>query len=152
MPSKAEMEVLHDEYLNSIKRNLRLIADNLPGTKPPPKRSLFNPKNIEMCAEQGLSMESAAGIFGHATVAIIHNPEMLEAYKRGRSKAGSLIRASLMDDALNKDILQAKLHLDKVLNKEDNTQQVNLTVTKSPLENIPTEQLLEFDSGEDPSN
>jgi hypothetical protein len=37
----------------------------------------------------------------------------------------------------------AKMHLDKVFNKEDNATNVNLNVKTSPLDSVPTEELLE---------
>jgi transcriptional regulator with XRE-family HTH domain len=150
MPStKQVLELYQNDYVNSIKRNLAVVGEEL---KARHKKKLLSPTTVELFAQHGLSIKSIANLLGTQSITIQNDPEMLAAFEKGRANIGSVVRAAIIDDALNKDLLTAKLYLDKVFNKEDHVQEVNLNISQTPLENIPTEQLLEFDDGTDPSN
>lgn len=150
MPTtKQEIELYHDDYVESIKRNMAIIGKEL--KSPIPRRSLLRPEVVEQLAKHGLSVKTIATLLGSHATMISQEPELLAAFEKGRSDIGSRVRAAIIDDALNKDSLTAKLHLDKVFNKDDHVQQVDLNVTQSPLENVSDATLLEIDV-EDPSN
>jgi len=143
MPTtKQELEIYHEDYVNSVKRNLHLIGEHL---KHPTKRAMFTPEAIEILASHGLAIKTIASMFGHLSTTITNDPEYLAAFEKGRSQIASKIRASLVEDALNKDLISAKLYLDKIYNKDEQTQEINLNVSQRPLENVTDEQLLQID-------
>lgn len=146
MPTtKQELEIYHADYINSVKRNLAKIGENL---KVPTKKSFFTPESVEKLASHGIGAKAIASIFGEISTAVTQDPKMMAAYEKGRSNIGSIIRASIIDEALNKDSLTAKLHLDKVFNKDDHSQDINLSVTQSPLEKVSDAALLEINLDE----
>lgn len=149
MPTtKQIIELYQDDYVNSIKRNMDVIAQELKNQVK--KKNFLTPANVELLASHGLGLKIISNMYGENTTDISNSPELMAAYERGRALIGSHVRASLVDDALNKDILQAKLHLDKVFNKEEYTQDINLTVTQSPLKDVTNEQLLQIDLDDNP--
>jgi hypothetical protein len=142
MPStKQILEIYQDSYVDSIKRNMEVIAQELSKKK----KDYLTPTNVEKLASHGLGIKVIASLYGEVSTDITQDPILMLAYEKGRSNIASQVRASIIDDALNKDSLTAKLHLDKVFNKEDHTQDINLTVSQRPLENISDEQLLQID-------
>ena len=143
MPTtKQILEIYHDDYVNSIKRNIDIIGKELAS---PQKKSFFTPAVVETLASHGLGMKVIAAMYGGLSMTISQDPIMLAAFEKGRANIASRVRASLVDDALNNDMPYAKMHLDKVLNKEDHVQQIDLNVTQNPLETVSDEQLLEID-------
>lgn len=150
MPTtKQELEIYHDDYIQSVKKNLSVIGKCLSQYG---QQRFFNEAAIELMAEHGLTLKVIASLHGKLCTDISGDPVLMAAYEKGRSNIAARIRASLLNDALNKDLPYAKLHLDKVLNKEDTAQNVNLNITQTPLENVSTEELLNLDDGTDPSN
>jgi len=117
-----------------------------------PPRQAVTPEMVETMAYEGLSSSVICGILGVQYSYITDRPELLAAFAKGRSTIGSKIRASLIEDALENNLLPAKIYLDKIYGGDVEQKNIAVTVTQPPLENIPTEQLLEFDDGEDSSN
>jgi hypothetical protein len=152
MPSKEELVLLHDEYIQSIKNNIAKIGEALSTGPAPSKKSLFTPEAVEILAAHGLGIGNIAGLYAQSSAEISRNPVMLAAFERGQAKISSIVRASIVDDAINKDLPYAKLHLDKVFNKDDNSQNINLNVTQTPLQNITDDQLLSIDLDEPTKN
>ena len=145
MPTtKQELEIFHEDYLNSIKNNIRIIGKELAQ-----KRNMATPDNIALLAAQGLTRVAVAKILGCRSTLITEDPELEEAFLRGRVEVASNIRASIVDDALNKDMPYAKTHLDKLLNHETVVQKIDLNVTTNPAEAVSTEKLLEIDLDDD---
>lgn len=131
-----------ESYKDTIKRNLAVISAELKGTH----NLLLEPRVVYDLAASGIHKQKICALFGCAAHYIDEDENLLAVYNQGRASIGTTIRASILDDALHKDILQAKIHLDKIYNKEDSSvQQVDVTVTQNPLENISTEELLSID-------
>ncbi len=128
--------------MDTIKRNLAVISQQLQI-----RHSLeLEPKVVYELACSGIHKRKICDLYRCDHNYIDEDPSLLASYNQGRANIGSTIRASILNDALDKDILQAKIHLDKIYNKEDSSvQQVDVTVTQNPLENISTEELLSID-------
>jgi hypothetical protein len=67
----------------------------------------------------------------------------LAAHREGRSECGSRIRAAIVEHAMNGS-LDAQKYLDRIMGGDVDTQNVNLNVSQRPLENVPTENLIEI--------
>jgi hypothetical protein len=129
---------IDQSYKDLIKRNLAIIAQELTNQH----HLVLQPRVIYDLAVLGLSQQSICRLYKMGDHTIEDNPELLYEYNRGRAKVGTKVRSAIMDNALEKDNLTAQIYLDKIYNKEDNVQQIDVTVTAKPLENISTEQLL----------
>ena len=115
-----------------------------------PKRFL-TPDIVEKMASQGLSKSVIAGLCSSTWAAVSEDPKLEEAFNRGRSEIGQRVRTALIEDALEKDLLPAKIYLDKIYGGDVEQKNLNVSITARPLENIPTETLLEFDDDQDQS-
>jgi len=144
---------IEQSYRDTIKRNLAIISQELGNQH----HLILQPSAIYDMAKAGLSMQSICRLYRIDTNTLTDDLNLRREFDRGRAAIGSQVRASLVDDALNKDMPYAKIHLDKILNKEDNVQQIDVTVTSKPLETINTEDLLNIiftddSDGHDTSN
>lgn len=137
----------NQSYKDLLKRNLEVIALELKNQN----NLMLEPRVVYDMAVAGLSERTICRLYRMDNKTIVDNPELLYEYNRGRAHIGSQVRTALVDDALNKDLPYAKIHLDKIYNKEDNVQQIDVTVAQKPLENISTEQLLSLDFDDDKS-
>lgn len=141
MRNKDIKQVLESRVTTSnkpISNNLQVILDNLT-TKP---QLECTADNIEFLASKGVSANVICGLFQKSKTYIYDNPEMLEAFNRGRSNVASRIRAKIVDEALENNSMQAAIYLDKVMGGDTTTENVNVTVSQQPLKDISTEDLL----------
>jgi hypothetical protein len=105
----------------------------------------------------GVSLSNVAAIFDLSLEKFSSNQDWYESWARGRAECGAKVRASIVDDALEKDILMAKIHLDKVLSGDkigDNTY-VQVNVSNNNLDQVSTDELLNVafkEKDEDSSN
>jgi len=91
----------------------------------------------------GVSMQNAADLFGISREKFSSNLDWLENWQRGRAECGAQIRASIVEDALEKDNLMAKIYIDKILggDKESPTALIQVNVN-SELGQVSTDDLL----------
>jgi hypothetical protein len=147
-PKKEHMDKeIEQSYKDNLKRNLAVIAQELENQH----HLILEPRVVYDMAVAGLSERTICRLYRMDNNTILDNPELLYEYNRGRAQIGSQVRTSIVDDALNKDLPYAKIHLDKIYNKEDSVQQIDVNVTQKPLENISTEQLLSIEVDDDKS-
>lgn len=92
----------------------------------------------------GVSLANAADLFEISQDKFCSNPDWITNWQRGRAECGSRIRASIVDDALEKDNLMAKIYIDKILggDKQEQTM-VQVNVNTNNLKEISTDDLLE---------
>lgn len=141
MRNKDIKQVLETRVQNGsapASKNLQVILDNLK-TKP---QLECTAENIEFLASKGVSANNICGLFQKSKTYIYENPEMLDAFNRGRSNVASRVRAKIVDAALEENSMQAAIYLDKVMGGDTTTENVNLTITQQPLKDISTEDLL----------
>jgi aromatic ring-opening dioxygenase LigB subunit len=70
-----------------------------------------------------------------------HKDEVyMAAYNRGVSELGAMVRARMVDEALDNGNFQALMYLDKKFGGDDNPQE--LVITHRPLESADTNELL----------
>lgn len=108
----------------------------------PPAR-IPDPEILYKLGRCGVSMANAADIFGISREKFSSNEDWLLNWQRGRAECGALIRASIVEDALDKDILMAKIYVDKIMggDKENATTLVQVNVNTG-LGEVSTEDLL----------
>lgn len=128
-------------YMDIINRNLAVISQELSI-----RHSLeLEPKVVYEFACLGISKFKICDLYHCDHNYIDEDPALLAVYNQGRANIGTKVRSSIIVDALDKDILQAKIHLDKIYNKEDaSVHQVDVTVNQRPLEEIDTNNLIEI--------
>lgn len=83
------------------------------------KQSLMTPEVVEELASYGVSMKNIANLFRQDFRDVFADSELKYAFENGRAQVGAKVRASIVDDALEKDNFQAKVHLDKVFHREE---------------------------------
>jgi hypothetical protein len=110
-----------------------------------PMKEHLTPDKVEEMAATGMSQWTICSLFECQFSTISDTPDLLAAFNKGRAQVGQRIRSELVKDALENNIVPVKLYLDKIYSKEDDTKKVELSVSERPLENVPTEQLLEID-------
>lgn len=93
----------------------------------------------------GVSMANAADLFGISKEKFSSNADWLANWQRGRAECGSRIRASIVEDALEKDNLMAKIYIDKLIggDKESATALVQVNIGNQELSQVSTDDLLE---------
>lgn len=121
-------------------RNMDVIKRALTAVK-----DLLTPERVEVMAMEGMSQWTICGLYECGVNTINETPELLEAFNKGRANIAKQLRSGLINDALVDNNIGVKLYLDKIYSKEDDTKKVELSVSSRPLENVPTEQLLEID-------
>lgn len=102
----------------------------------------------------GVSLKNAADIFSISEDKFYSNPDWLENWQKGRAELSSRVRAAIVDQALEQNVLNAMIYLDKIIGGDSPADQLNVTVTNvSNLENVSTEDLLDvmYRDGKDPS-
>ncbi len=124
-------------------RNLEVIKQALS-----PLKELLTPERVEELASDGISSVVICHLHKCASGYIDNDPILRAAFDKGRGGIAQKIRTSLIEDALVGNSLPAKIHLDKILSKEDATR-VEVTVKTNPAEEVPIEVLLEYDVRED---
>jgi len=112
-------------------------------------RPSLTPAKVEEAASKGLARKVICNLFSVAETTINDDPELLEAFLKGRATIGSQIRGKLVENALDDNSMPALLYLDKIYGGDNVVQQVEMKVSQSPLENISDAQLLEIDLNED---
>lgn len=131
-----EIENYASQYRAAADRNIELIKAALVDTT--------SPENIEELASLGITKVMIANLLRKDLDFINKDPELIAAFNRGKATVGLKVRASIVADALEKDMLPAKLHLDKVLNSEAQVQHVELSVKNETLKDVPTEDLIDI--------
>jgi len=144
---------IEQSYRDLVKRNLEVIALELKNHR----SLLLEASAVFDMAKAGLSHVSICRLYKMAEDTITQDPTLLYEFNRGRAQVGTKVRTAIIDNALDKDNLTAQIYLDKIYNKEDNVQQIDVTVTSKPLETINTEDLLNItftddSDGHDTSN
>jgi hypothetical protein len=98
---------------------------------------------VENLAASGISLKNICGILGKNFSYFSDNPDMKEAFDRGRATVGSRVRARLLDAALEENSMQAAIYLDKIYGGDTVASEVNVNVSTVNLDEIPTETLLD---------
>jgi hypothetical protein len=114
-----------------------------------PFKTLISPERVEKMAREGLSQWTIASIFECQYTTIDNNPELMTAFNKGRADFAQRTRAKVIESAFENNVVPAQIYLDKIFSKEEDIKKVEVSVSTRPLENIPTEQLLEIDIDED---
>ena len=91
----------------------------------------------------GVSLSNVAKLFNIDETKITDNLDWYENWSRGRAECGSRIRAKIVEQALEGDVLNAMIYLDKILGGDQVTDQVQINVTNTELQPVKTEDLLE---------
>lgn len=91
----------------------------------------------------GVTMTQTADLFGISVDKFTQNTDWYDNWKRGRSECGSRIRASIVKDALENDMLMAKIYLDKTMSgdKDNNAPMIQVNIN-TELGQVSTEELL----------
>lgn len=91
----------------------------------------------------GVTLTQTADLFGISVDKFTSNTDWHDNWKRGRAECGSRIRASIVEDALEKDMLMAKIYLDKTMSgdKEGPTALIQVNVN-TELGQVSTDDLL----------
>ena len=91
----------------------------------------------------GVSVNNTCDIFGISRDKFYSNLDWIENYNKGKAEIGAQIRASIVEDALEKDNLMAKIYLDKLISgdKESPTALIQVNVN-SELGQVSTDDLL----------
>jgi hypothetical protein len=117
---------------------------------------IINEDIVFKLAQIGVSLENTAEICGVGMTFFTEHKNYHNAWKLGRAEVGAKIRASLVEDALVKDVLNAKIYLDKTMNAGEAVQSISVEHSvkqANPLENVPTQALLNvLYKEDDPSN
>ena len=119
----------------------------------PPAR-IPDPVILYKLGKAGVSLRNAADIFEISEDKFCSNPDWLVNWQKGRAELSSRVRAAIVDQALEQNVLNAMIYLDKIMGGDSPADQLNVTVTNvSNLENISTEDLLDvmYRDGKDPS-
>jgi len=106
-------------------------------------------------AQIGVSLENTAAVCGVGMTFLTEHKNYHDAWKLGRAEVAARISASLVEDALVNDVLNAKIYLDKTMNAGEATQSVQIEHSLkpvNPLEAIPTKNLLDIMYHEDDSS
>jgi len=108
----------------------------------PPMR-IPDPDILYKLGTIGVSMKNACDLFGVSMDKFCSNLDWLENWQRGRAECGAQIRASIVEDALEKDNLMAKIYIDKMIggDKESPTALIQVNVN-SELGQVSTDDLL----------
>ena len=117
-----------------------LIAYRQNGT--PPMR-IPDPDLLYKLGSIGVSMKNCCDIFNVSQDKFYQNMDWVENWNRGRAECGAQIRASIVEDALEKDNLMAKIYIDKIIggDKENATALIQVNVN-GELAQVSTEDLL----------
>lgn len=107
-----------------------------------PKR-IPDPKLLHKLGSIGVSIGNAASIFEITQDKIMDDPALYDAWKLGRAECGSRIRAKIVEQALDENVLNAMIYLDKILGGDNVAAEVNVNVTNTELQKIDTDSLLE---------
>lgn len=117
-----------------------LIEYRATGVKP---QRILDVDVIYSLAKIGVSIKNICGLFKVSEETFCNNAAFLSAHQQGRSECGTRIRAAIVEHAMNGS-LDAQKYLDKIMGGDVDTQNVNLNVSQRPLENVPTENLIEI--------
>ena len=102
----------------------------------------------------GVSVNNTCDIFGISRDKFYSNLDWIENYNKGKAEIGAQIRASIVEDALEKDNLMAKIYLDKLISgdKESPTALIQVNVN-SELGQVSTDDLLNvvFEEKDEPN-
>lgn len=137
---------LPPDTMGAMKKNpLHMSLDELieyrkTGVKP---KLIIDPDTIEEMARTGSSIQTICGILKVSKNAFYSNGAFMTAFNSGRANLAHRLRGAIVEDAFDKDLLQAKLYLDKMLGGDSETVNINATVEAKPLEHVPTDSLLE---------
>jgi len=100
---------------------------------------------LYLLGKSGVSATNACALFDISSDKFYKNPDWCENWAKGRAEIGSTIRASIVEDALEKDNLMAKIYLDKLIGGdkvgENTLVQVNVS-TNGNLAQVSTDELL----------
>lgn len=116
-----------------------LIEYKMTGQKP---KRILDVDVIKSLAKIGVSIKNICGLFNVSQETFCNNPSFLNAHREGRAEIGSKNRAAIVEEA-EKGSLQAMIYLDRYLGGDTEVQTVNMTVTARPLEEVPTENLID---------
>ncbi len=116
-----------------------LIEYKATGVRP---KMVIDETYIYKLATLGISIQNICGLFGVAEANFHRNPAFVSAHQEGRSKLATANRAAIAEHAANGS-LDAQKYLDKLIGGDIELTTVNMNVTARPLEQVPTENLLE---------
>lgn len=138
-PPTAEVVEATKQYLSSVERNMALLAAAQIDYD---TQNFLDARRVEELASYGVPARNICALFGKEFMAINNDPELWAAFNKGRAGIGAKVRASIVDQALEKESLTAMIHLDKVFNNDQQAQQVELSVKNDILNDVPTEDLI----------
>ena len=91
----------------------------------------------------GISMTTAADIFNVSYAEFSNTPEYIDNFKAGRSSVIGRVRTSIVNDALEKDSLNAKIYLDKIWATDNQPDKIEISARNKDFDNIKTSDLIE---------
>jgi hypothetical protein len=91
----------------------------------------------------GVSLANISKLFNIDETKITDNLDWHDNWARGRAECGSRIRAKIVEQALDENVLNAMIYLDKILGGDQVSDRVEVSVTTTELTPVKTEDLLE---------
>lgn len=117
-----------------------LIEYRMTGQKP---QRILDADTIFGLARIGVSIDNICDLFKMSKQTFMDNAAFKTAHAEGRAGCGTRIRAMIYQHAENGSLAAAQ-YLDKITGGDVVQENVNLTVTQRPLEQVDTEQLIEI--------
>lgn len=114
-----------------------LVEYKASGKKP---QTILDPDKIYLLAKNGLSIPNIGKIFDLSKTQFHKDEAYMSAYNRGVAELGAMVRARMVDEALDQGNFQALMYLDKKFGGDDTPQEV--VITHRPLETADTSELL----------
>jgi len=125
-----------------------LIEYKSTGVRP---KMIIDETYIYKLARLGVSIKNICHLFGISEETFCNNTAFLSTHQEGRANLATANRAAIVAHAANGS-LDAQKYLDKLIGGDVEVQTVNMSVTARPLEQIPTENLLDVVFKEDENN
>jgi hypothetical protein len=91
----------------------------------------------------GVSLANAAKLFDISQEKFINNLDWHDSWSAGRAECSSRIRAKIVEQALDENVLNAMIYLDKIMGGDNVVEQVQVEVRNTQLANYNTIDLLD---------
>ena len=92
----------------------------------------------------GVSLRNCADLFDISQEKFCSNLDWLENWQKGRSECASRVRAKIVEQALDENVLNAMIYLDKIMGGDSVVEQVQVNVRNETLKEVNTDDLLEI--------
>jgi hypothetical protein len=116
-----------------------LIAYKQNGTAP---MRIPDPDLLYKLGTMGVSMNNAAELFDISREKFSSNLDWLENWQKGRAECAARVRAKIVEQALDENVLNAMIYLDKIMGGDQVIEQVQVDVRNTQLTAYDTDALL----------